>query len=316
MADVKRREVIATAELLLNVSGSLEHPDHYRAIPCLAYIDTDPVVTQTKFVTGAADFAPRVDEHDVHFSFGERFTDVVPDTGHTWQPTRQPIVLSEWPPLDLEGEAFTTVMSWTSYAPLRWQGRIFGQKDVEFQQFLDLPQRVAPIPMQVAMSPVVHTNWQAAGQDGSPHELLARAGWGVVDADAACGDLDGYRDFIRSSRAEWSVAKNAYVQGRPAWLSERSACYLAAGRPVVVQDTGFGHVLPVGEGLLPFRTPEQAADAVRDVDRNYAAHARAARAIAEAHFDSDNVLTRLIDRALAVGAADQRTASGRDAGPV
>ncbi|MHC4652336.1 MAG: hypothetical protein ACYTES_15955, partial [Planctomycetota bacterium] len=295
LPDARRRDVIASADLLLNVSGSLEHPKHYRAIPRLAYIDTDPVVTQAKVVTGWIDFRPRVVAHDVHFSFGERFTGIVPDTGHTWLPTRQPIVLSEWSPADATRDAFTTVMSWTSYAPLRWKGLVFGQKDVEFQRFVDLPRRVAPVPLEVAMSPTPHLDWQADEMDQTPRDRLTRAGWRVADADATCGDLDAYRDYIRSSRAEWSVAKNAYVQGRPAWFSERSACYLASGRPVVVQDAGFGAVLPVGEGLLSFETPQQAAEAVREVDRDHARHARAARAIAEAYFDSDEVLTKLID---------------------
>ena len=314
LPDARREQVIASTDLLLNVSGSLEHPRNYRAVPRLAYIDTDPVVTQAKFVTGSIGFPPRVVAHDVHFSFGERFTDVVPDTGHTWLPTRQPVVLSEWSPADTMRDAFTTVMSWTSYAPLRWEGRVFGQKDVEFRNFLELPRRVAPIPLEVAMSGTHHVDWQA--DELNPRDLLTRAGWRVADADVTCGDLDAYRDYIRSSPAEWSVAKNAYVQGCPAWFSERSACYLAAGRPVIVQDTGFGAVLPVGEGLLSFETPEQAAEAVRDVDRDHARHASAARAIAEAYFDSDKVLTRLIDTAMAVGARDQGTASGSDTGSV
>jgi hypothetical protein len=314
LPDARRREVIASADLLLNVSGSLENPQDYRVIGRLAYIDTDPVVTQAKFVTGRIGFPQRVVAHDVHFSFGERLTDVVPDTGHTWRPTRQPIVLSEWSPADTSRDAFTTVMNWTSYPPLRWKGRLFGQKDVEFRHYAELPRRVAPIPMEVALSPTRHADWQARELD--PRDLLTRGGWRVADADATCGDLDGYRDYIRSSRAEWSVAKNAYVQGSPAWFSERSACYLASGRPVVVQDTGFGAVLPVGEGLLSFETPRQAAEAVREVDRNYARHSRAALAIAETYFDSGKVLAKLIDTAMAVGTPDQGTACDSDAGSV
>ncbi len=125
--------------------------------------------------------------------------------------------------------------------------------------------------------------------------------WRVADAARVACDLDSYRQYIRSSKAEWSVAKNGYVRGQAGWFSCRSACYLAAGRPVVVQDTGFGGVLPTGEGILSFRTMEEAAAAIREVESGYDRHAKAARAIAEEHFDSDKVLTRLIEEAASCG---------------
>jgi hypothetical protein len=306
----RREEVLRSADLLINVSGTLEHAEQYRSIPRLAYIDTDPVVTQTKIAIGKPSFCKRVDAHDIHFSFGEHLTGAVPATDHRWRPTRQPIVLSEWEPAAASRDVYTTVMNWTSYAPLRYAGRSYGQKDVEFKRFLELPERVAPLPMEVALSRTQHLEWEAQEEDlpprllalarekrWTPRELVAHAGWRVVDANETCGDLDRYREYIRSSKGEWTVAKNAYVQGRPGWFSERSACYLASGRPVVVQDTGFAEVLPVGEGILPFSTLEQAAAALREVELDYARHARAARAIAEDHFDSDSVLSRLVEEA-------------------
>lgn len=312
MHDDQREDVLHSADLLINVSGTLEHPEHYRGVRRLVYIDTDPVVTQIKYLTGAPEFASRVDRHDIHFSFGEHFSPIVPSTGHDWLPTRQPVVLSEWAPAGPKRDVFTTVMSWTSYAPLHFAGRDFSQKDTEFQRFIGLPRLVAPARLEVALARTEHRNWQSElrhlpsgirelagkGHFASPRELLEAAGWHVVDANERCADFDTYRDYIRSSRAEWTVAKNAYVQGRPGWFSERSACYLASGRPVVVQDTGFGAVLPVGEGLLRFETPAEAVAAVRDVDRDYARHSLAARAIAESYFDSDSVLSRLLERAL------------------
>jgi glycosyltransferase involved in cell wall biosynthesis len=132
-------------------------------------------------------------------------------------------------------------------------------------------------------------------EQSAPRSRLAAQGWSVVDPASVCADLESYREYIESSKAEWSVAKNAYVRGRSGWFSERSACYLAAGRPVVVQDTGFSSILPVGEGLLTFTDVEGAAAAIREVEADYPRHARAARAIAEAYFDSDKVLTRLIE---------------------
>ena len=128
--------------------------------------------------------------------------------------------------------------------------------------------------------------------------MIASMGWRVVDPGQVCPDLDSYRAYIESSKAEWSVAKNGYVLGQPGWFSCRSACYLAAGRPVVVQETGFSNVLPIGKGLLPFTTMEAATAAVHEVNGHYTQHAKAARAIAEEYFDSRKVLTRLIDKAM------------------
>jgi hypothetical protein len=312
LSDQQRTLVIQSTDLLINVSGTLEHPEDYRRIPRLLYVDTDPVVTQIKLTLDGGDFHQRVDAHDVHFSFGECLSAAVPATGHYWRPTRQPSVLSEWRPAMSHSDVFTTVMNWTSYKPLRYRGQTYGQKDVEFTRFLELPCKVAPTAMEVTLGRTVHPEWQAKdeslppslgelAQDKTklpPRDMLIRAGWHVADAVQACGDLDSYRYYIESSKAEWSVAKNAYVRGQPGWFSERSACYLAAGRPVVVQDTGFSAVLPVGEGILPFRTMEEAVAAIREIEAHYTRHAKAARAIAEEYFDAGKVLTQLIDEAM------------------
>jgi hypothetical protein len=312
LSDQQRQTVIESADLLINVSGTLEHPKYYRQVPHLLYVDTDPVITQIKIALGDVLFLPRVDAHDTHFSFGESLSQAVPETEYQWRPTRQPLVLSEWRPFTPLRESFTTVMNWTSYAPLVYSGRTYGQKDVEFKRFLDLPSQVAPAVMEVALSRTQHLKWQARDEslppgpgevaggktNWTPRDLVTHAGWRVVDAVEACGDLDSYRHYIESSKAEWSVAKNAYVLGQPGWFSERSACYLATGRPVVVQDTGFAGVLPVGEGILSFRTLPEAVAAIQEVETNYTRHAQAARAIAETYFDSDKVLTRLIDQAM------------------
>jgi hypothetical protein len=136
-------------------------------------------------------------------------------------------------------------------------------------------------------------------QEWTPATLLPRMGWRVVDAAQVGGSLDAYRVYIESSKGEWSVAKGGYVVGQPGWFSCRSASYLAAGRPVVVQDTGFSSVLPVGDGLFAFSTIDEAAAAICEVEADYPRHARAARALAEAYFDSDRVLAKLVDDATA-----------------
>src|SRR5215208_1440309 len=285
-----RAEMLASADLLINVSGTLYRPEAYRQVRRLAYIDTDPVFTQIKLASGQASIRRLVDAHDVHFSFGEALGHPVPETGHRWVATRQPILLSEWDGATATREVFTTVMNWTSYADVQWKGRTYGQKNVEFNRFIDLPRLVAPTRLELAL---------AAGKtQSSPYELLRQRGWRVVDPIQASGDLDGYREYVRSSKAEWAVAKGAYVAGRPGWFSERSACYLAAGRPVVVQDTGFDTTLPVGEGIVSYSTVEQAAAGIRAVEASYDRHSTAARQIAVDYFDSSKVLQRLLEQAL------------------
>jgi hypothetical protein len=310
LSEERREAVIESADLLINVSGALDRPEDYRKVRRLAYIDTDPVFTQVKLAQGQEKFCRRVNAHDVHFSFGERISEKIPAIGDCWRPTRQPILLSEWHPSTSHREVFTTVMSWTSYEPLTYGREVYAQKDVEMKRFLELPREVRPTVFEVALSRRQHEEWQDTGGTSAslghpeakrclaPRDLLTRAGWLVVDATEVCAGLCSYREYIESSKAEWSVAKSGYVVGRPGWFSCRSACYLAAGRPVVVQETGFGDILPTGEGILPFRDMDEAVAAVREVERNYARHATMARAIAEEYFDSDSVLTRLIEQAM------------------
>jgi hypothetical protein len=301
LSHARRREVLATADLLLNVSGTLRRPSDYRAIPRLAYIDSDPVFTQVKLAMprGQTKFQRRVAAHDVHFSFGERLETRAPSGPYRWLPTRQPVVLDEWRYEGTPTRGFTTVMSWTSYPPLRFRGRSYGQKDAEFAAYTGLARAVPGAALEVALGPTRHDGWEVSGSTGDPRALLGDAGWKVVDAGRVCGTLDAYRSFIRSSRAEWSVAKNGYVVGQPGWFSCRSACYLAAGRPVVVQDTGFRNVLPTGEGILVFSSPDEAAAAIEEVRGHYGRHARAAGELSAAYFDSDRVLARLVDDAMA-----------------
>ena len=293
LSDRKRKEVLESADLLINVSGSLAYPQRYRDVKRLVYIDSDPVFTQIKLAQGRRKFRERVDLHDVYFSFGERLGKRVPPTGHRWLSTRQPIVLTEWRPGGPHRETFTTVMNWASYDALSYNGQTYGQKSAEFRRFLDLPRLVAPTQLEVAVR-----RTRRRKKPSAPLERLERKGWYIVDPNHACAGLDGYRDYVETSKGEWSVAKNGYVIGRPGWFSCRSACYLASGRPVVVEDTGFGEVLPLGDGLLTFCTAEEAAGGIRAVEADYEHHAEAARTIAEDHFDSDRVLTKLLEEAL------------------
>jgi hypothetical protein len=301
----RRREVLATADLLINVSGTLRRPDDYRVVPRLAYIDSDPVFTQVRLrlPRGERKFQKRFSVHDVAFTFGERICETDYADGIPWRPTRQPVLLSEWRPEEPTREVFTTVLSWTSYRPLHHRGRWYGQKDLQLRRYLRVAAAVRPIRLELALGGTGHAHWETPGGGstralGTPEAILRRAGWRVAPARRVVGGLDRYRRYIATSKAEWSVAKHGYVAGGSGWFSCRSACYLAAGRPVVVEDTGFTSILPAGEGIVPFCSPDEAVEAVRDVSARYPRHARAARALAAEYFDSDRVLARLVEEAM------------------
>ncbi|MFV8818439.1 hypothetical protein [Haliea sp. E17] len=314
LSAAKRREVIQSADLLINISGTLECPANYRQIPRLVYIDSDPGFTQVKLMLPDEhrDFCQRVEVHDLLFSFGESINKTALTAGREWIPTRQPIVLSEWKSNSEVRPAFTTVMSWTSYQPLVLNGRRFGQKDLEFIRFIELPQLLDDQNLEVAINGTMHTNWesgdgviadvaqenQECGHISELSQFLSQAGWRVADAGKVGATMDAYRDYIQSSLAEWSVAKHGYVVGNTGWFSCRSACYLASGKPVVVQNTGFDGVLPVGEGILQFSTLEEAMEGISAVRNDYPTHARSARQIASAYFDSEKILSRLVDESM------------------
>jgi hypothetical protein len=306
LSDRRRAEVIDSADLVLNVSGAFARPRKYLAGRRLAYIDSDPVFTQVRLALGERKLWARVAAHDVHFSFGESLSDMTPRTGHDWWPTRQPIVLSEWRPGIPQRPAFTTIMNLGSYEPLLYAGRRFGYKNLQFRRYVDLPRRVSGATLEIALGDHEHVEWQEEADDSDRpsgprlpvRDILQGAGWQVVGAARACPDLDSYRAYVEASLGEWSVAKHGYVVGQPGWFSCRSACYLAAGKPVVVENTGFDRVLPVGEGILPFRSIEEAVAAIEEVKSNYIRHSAAARDIAATWFDSAKVLTMLIERAM------------------
>lgn len=284
-------DVVSSADLLLNVSGTLARPEQYRGAARMVYIDSDPVFTQVKLARGQHELQKIVAAHDLHFSFGELLSDWLAPAGDPWLATRQPIVLEEWRHALDHRDCFTTVMNWTSYKPVVFQGRTYGQKDEEFHKIIDLPERVHPTRMELAVN--------AGKTRRTPRHLLVAKGWQVRDPEKVCPDLESYRRYVQTSKAEFSVAKNGYVQGKPGWFSGRSACYLASGRPVVVQDTGFDGVLPTGRGLLSFRSLDEAVAAVKSITAHYPSHCRAAQEIADAYFDSARVLEKLIEACFA-----------------
>jgi hypothetical protein len=271
----------------VNLSGCLRDPELTARIPVRIYVDLDPAFTQVWHAVDGHDLG--LDGH-THFATVGSGIDTsecpVPSGGIRWQHTVPPVVLSRWTAgAEITRPAMTTVANWRSYGSTEFDGVAYGQRAHSFRAFFDLP-RAAP----VALAPAL------AIDPGETDDLaaLARGGWDLVDPAAVAGTPGAYREFVRSSAGELAIAKSGYVASRSGWFSDRSACYLASGRPVVAQDTGFGRRLPTGEGLLAFSTPAEAVDALEQVGAEYARHAAAARRIAADELDSSRVLEHLL----------------------
>jgi hypothetical protein len=281
--------VCASADLLLNVSGVNALRPWLQEIPARAFIDTDPAFTQIRHLTEpqARDAAAL---HTVFFTFGANAGLEgcrLPEDGFPWQPTRQPIFLDAWPATPgPAGGRFTTVMQWDSYPAREHQGVVHGMKSESFGAYVDLPERAGPI-FELAV-----------GGSATPADALRRHGWALRDPMEISRDPWSYQRYVRGSKAEWSVAKHGYVISRSGWFSERSAAYLASGRPVLLQETGFSRWLPTGSGVFAFASPEQALDGIEAITARYAFHCTSARAVAEEYFDSRLVLRRLIESAM------------------
>jgi hypothetical protein len=287
------RDLIKNGDLLVNVSSAGWLKDYEWGVKHQMFIDGDPMFCQVSLLdAGKADYAARVRAHDSHFSFGLNLGGAdcrAPKTGIAWKKTVQPIALECWPVQADEGlDRFTTVMNWASYAPVEWDGRLYGQKDLEFEKFKTLPQRT-PQHLEMAMG-------QGVGSK-RPTEELRALGWTILEAGEVLPDHLSYREFLRASKAEWSVAKHGYVEGRTGWFSCRTACYLALGRPAVVQETGWSRFIPAGEGLLAFGTIDEAVGAIADINDHYAEHQAAARALAEQYFEAKKVCADLLTQA-------------------
>jgi len=270
------------ADLFLNLSGgSWFWRDEYARIPHRAFIDSDPAFTQLAIAKAEPWYVEFFRGFTHLFTFGANIGTPacsVPTGEFTWQKTWQPITLNDWRTDRTPRDRFTTVMTWRmeSFADVE------GNKDREFMAYLDLPSRTRQ-PIELAVN--------------GPRALLEAHGWETVDGMAATRTPALYRDFIQNSRGEFGVAKHAYVSTRSGWFSDRTACYLASGRPALVQDTGWSAHLPQGEGLLGFSSPDEALAGLEAINRDWSRHARRAREVAAEHFDAARVLPKLIDEA-------------------
>jgi hypothetical protein len=282
------------ADVLVNLTGATELKLEHMRVPVRIYLETDPVTPQLEVALGRSRTIDLLASHTHHFSFGERIGSPdcpVPVERFEYLPTRQPVVLDLWPTPSWfpgpppDGVRFTTVGSWDqSHKDIAFDGETYTwSKSAEFVKLLGVPGR-AGVPIELAL----------ALRDGATAEMLERAGFGVMPAAPLSADPDAYREFITRSGGEFTAAKDQNVRMRSGWFSDRTATYLATGRPAVVQDTGFEEVLPTGEGLLSFRSPEEAVDGLRSVVADYPRHSRAARELAGEYFRAETVLGRLL----------------------
>jgi hypothetical protein len=277
-----------SADLLLNVSGILTDPDLLSSVPVRAYLDLDPAFNQLWHESG---IDMRFDPHNRFVTVGQGLGTAacpVPTGGREWIGTLPPVVLDHWPAAGGPGDgSFTSVGNWRGYGSIEHEGVQYGQRVHSMREFMELPRRTdTSFRLALAIHP----------DERRDLEALAENGWELVDPVEAAGTPDRYTAFIQRSTAELGIAKSGYVHSRSGWFSDRSACYLASGRPVLAQETGFSRFLPTGEGLLPFETVDDAAAGVEAIRGDYALHARRARALAEDLLDSDRVLGNLLER--------------------
>lgn len=288
------REVAAEAEVLVNVSGHATHDWLVEGPRRSAYIDTDPGFTQIWNRDGL--LHPTLPRHGHHFSVGcnlGRAGCRVPSDGIRWRPLPPPVVLDHWPaagPAAPTAPRFTTVATWrcpSGAVSLDGEGYL-PSKLHEFRRMLRLPSLVAGAAFEIALD--IHP------ADAADRESLRRCGWELVDPRAVAGDPNAFRAYVAASAAEFSTVQGVYAAGATGWISDRSARYLASGRPVLVQDTGLPEGLAGGEGLLTFSTLEEARRGAERILADYEAHSAAARQIAETHLDSDRVLGEMLDQ--------------------
>jgi hypothetical protein len=284
--DVQDR--VLGAELLVNLSGNLRDPQLVQGCSRRVYVDLDPGYTQLWHARGL-DLG--LAGHQLYLTVGERIGSAMCDvpTGNVnWQPIRPPVVLDEWPLTAVDPGQFTTVATWrNSYGHLERDGHQYGHKAHEFRKLFDVPRRTGSR-FEVALD--IHE------ADAADRAALLEAGYSLVDPRTVAGDPQRFRRYVQGSSAEFSPAQGIYVATQCGWFSDRTAVYLASGKPAVIQDTGFGDLGTEGLGLVTFSSPEEAVEAASAVVVDYEAHCRAARRIAEEHLDSDIVLGGMLDQ--------------------
>lgn len=289
--------ILSESDVLINLSGASVLKAAHLEVPTRIYLETDPVTPQLEIALGRSATIEFLSAHTHHFTFGERIGTPgcsVPAGGFEFLPTRQPVVLEHWPPPAWfpgpppDGIRFTTVASWDQpHKDISYAGETYTwSKSVEFMKLLGVA-REAAVEVELAL----------ALEDRATLERLEAHGYRVRPAGPLSDDHHAYRSFITGSGGEFTAAKDQNVRWRSGWFSDRTATYLATGRPTVVQDTGFDAILPTGRGLLSFSTPAEAVAGLREVTSDYETHSRAARELAAEYFQAERVLTRLLSDA-------------------
>jgi hypothetical protein len=289
LSEAELIDLAASADLLVNITGHLEQPEVKERPRHKVYIDLDPGYTQFWHALGNA--GARLEGHDFYYTVGTNIGRpgcAIPAAGIDWRPVRQPVVLEHWPTTAAsDRDRFTTVASWRGpNGTVTFDGKTYGLKAHEFRKYLELPERIAQS-LEIALE--IHPG------DVRDREALERHGWRLVDPRAVASDPVQFRRYVQGSGAEFSTAQGIYVETESGWFSDRTVRYLASGKPALVQDTGFRGDLPVGEGLLAFSTLDEAVAGARSIVEDYPRHSQAARALAEAVFDSNRVMSRLCE---------------------
>jgi hypothetical protein len=294
MSESQIETLFREADAFLNVTGAQEIREEHLGVKRRIYVESDPFASQVKVAKGDEVMLQTLAAHDTLFTFGENIGApdcAIPVERFTWLPTRQPVLLDLWPMADVNPDAaFNTITTWHNKGKnIEWQDDTwYWTKDREFEKFIDLPLRRPHVPFELA-----------AGVDDKVRQLLLNNGWRHGDSISVSTSIDSYRDYIRSSRGEFTVARDQYVRPNTGWFSDRTACYLAAGRPVITQETGFSKFLGGGEGrgLFGFRTMDDILAAVDAIESDYAGHCARAREIAAEFFGAEKVVGSLMERA-------------------
>jgi len=285
------RQLYRDSDAVINLCGAVRLRDEHMACPRRILIDTDPVYEQIKYAEADPAARAYLEAHTHFFTYGENVGGpgwIVPLGSIPWQPTRPPVVLDEWPTDEESPERFSTIATWENKGKnISFGGETYvWSKHVNFLRFLDLPKRSGQR-FTMAMLPPT----------GEIETQVREAGWRLVDPRPVSASMESYAAFICGSRGEFTVAKDIYVRPNSGWFSDRSVCYLAAGRPVVTMKTGFSRFCPVGEGLFEYSDTAGAIAAINAINSDYRRHSRAARLVAAEYFGSDPVISALMTRA-------------------
>jgi hypothetical protein len=289
MTDAQIDALYRDADAFLNITGAQELRDEHLQVKRRIYVESDPFASQVKVAKGDAGMIRTLAAHDTLFTFGENIGAAdcgIPVERFKWHPTRQPVLLDLWSVAEPKADApFNTITTWHNKGKnIEWRGDTwYWTKDREFEKFIDLPKRRPSVGFELA-----------AGVSAQVHELLTSNQWRLADSIGVSTSIDGYRDYICHSRGEFTVARDQYVRPNTGWFSDRTACYLAAGRPVITQETGFSKFYGGDAGLFGFKTMDDILAAVDAIDSDYSKHCRAARAIAEEFFTAEKVVASLM----------------------